>query len=53
MPEPAQLELGSYLPYLVNRVGVAIVEGFSSEALKREGLTIYMWRVLAVLANRG
>ena len=39
MPEPAQLELGSYLPYLVNRVGVAIVEGFSSEALKREGLT--------------
>jgi DNA-binding MarR family transcriptional regulator len=53
VPEPAQLELGSYLPYLVNRVGVAIVEGFSSEALKREGLTIYMWRVLAVLANRG
>jgi DNA-binding MarR family transcriptional regulator len=48
-----RLDLTSYLPYLVNRVGVAIVEGFSSERLKEEGLTIYMWRVLAVLANTG
>jgi DNA-binding MarR family transcriptional regulator len=53
MKKSARLDLGSYLPFLVNRVGVAIVEGFSSERLKREGLTIYMWRVLAVLADTG
>ncbi len=53
MTTSAQLALGSYLPYLVNRVGVAFVEGFGSEELKKEGLTVYMWRVLAVLANRG
>ena len=53
MNEPARLDLASYLPFLVNRVGVAIVEGFSSERLKAEGLTIYMWRVLAVLADTG
>ncbi len=46
-----RLDLANYLPYLVNRVGVAIVEGFGSEQLKRQGLTIYMWRVLAVLAD--
>ncbi len=53
MELPARLDLTSYLPFLVNRVGVAIAEGFSSERLKREGLTIYMWRVLAVLADTG
>jgi DNA-binding MarR family transcriptional regulator len=51
--KPERLDLASYLPFLVNRVGVAIVEGFSSERLKSEGLTIYMWRVLAVLADTG
>ena len=51
MAQAAQLELSAYLPYLVNRVGVAIAEGFAGEQLKPEGLTIYLWRVLAVLAN--
>jgi len=53
MTQQRQLELSTYLPYLVNRVGVAIVEGFTTDALKGEGLTIYSWRVLAVLANSG
>jgi len=48
-----ELELSNYLPFLVNRVGVAIVEGFTAEQLKKEGLTIYTWRVLAVLASGG
>ncbi len=53
MTSSVRLDLASYLPFLVNRVGVAIVEGFSSERLRNEGLTIYMWRVLAVLADTG
>jgi len=46
------LELGNYLPYLINRVGFALVASFS-ETLKPHGLTIDMWRVLAALSNNG
>ncbi|MBM3529125.1 MAG: MarR family transcriptional regulator [Alphaproteobacteria bacterium] len=53
MAERAHLELGNYLPYLVNRVGFALVERFTAEALKPHGLTIEMWRVLAALSNNG
>ena len=53
MARRVELELSNYLPFLVNRVGVAIVEGFTAEQLKKEGLTIYTWRVLAVLASGG
>jgi DNA-binding MarR family transcriptional regulator len=47
------LDLGNYLPYLLNRVGFALVESFTAEALKADGLSIDMWRVLAALSNNG
>jgi len=49
--EPA-LDLDDYLPYLVNRVGVRLVEAFTRE-LAPHGITLPMWRVLAVLAEAG
>jgi DNA-binding MarR family transcriptional regulator len=45
------LRLDDYLPYLVNRVGAALVSRFSREALARHELTIDMWRVLVALSN--
>ena len=46
-----QLDLDNYLPYLLNRVGFALVESFTAAALKANGLSIDMWRVLAALSN--
>jgi DNA-binding MarR family transcriptional regulator len=51
--EHNQLDLASYLPYLVNRVGFALVERFTADALKGNGLNIDQWRVLAALSNNG
>jgi MarR family transcriptional regulator, organic hydroperoxide resistance regulator len=48
-----KLELGDYLPYLVNRVGTIIAEQFGAAALAPHGLSIAMWRVMAVLASNG
>ena len=53
MAEPQHLELGNYLPYLINRVGFALVERFTADALKDNALTIDMWRVLAALSSNG
>ncbi|HTS40959.1 MAG TPA: MarR family transcriptional regulator [Xanthobacteraceae bacterium] len=39
------------MPYLLNRVGFAMVDSFTAEALKDNGLSIDMWRVLAALSN--
>jgi DNA-binding MarR family transcriptional regulator len=50
--ERNHLDLGNYLPYLINRVGFALVANFS-ETLKPHGLSIDMWRVLAALSNNG
>jgi DNA-binding MarR family transcriptional regulator len=50
---PAKLDLGDYLPYLVNRVGTIIAEQFGEDALAGHGLSIAEWRVLAVLASNG
>jgi DNA-binding MarR family transcriptional regulator len=50
---PAKLDLGDYLPYLVNRVGTIIADQFGEEALAEHGLSIAMWRVLAALASGG
>jgi DNA-binding MarR family transcriptional regulator len=47
------LDLGNYLPYLINRVGFALVESFTADALISNGLSIAMWRVLAALSNNG
>jgi DNA-binding MarR family transcriptional regulator len=49
----ARLDLGNYLPYLINRVGSALVARFTAAALVRHGLSIDMWRVLAALSNNG
>jgi DNA-binding MarR family transcriptional regulator len=50
---PAKLDLGDYLPYLVNRVGTIIADQFGEEALAPHGLSIAMWRVMAALASAG
>jgi DNA-binding MarR family transcriptional regulator len=47
------LNLSNYLPYLINRVGFALVESFTADALTSNGLSIAMWRVLAALSNNG
>lgn len=51
--QTSRLELGDYLPYLVNRVGSIIAEQFGEEALAPHGLSIAMWRVMAALASTG
>jgi DNA-binding MarR family transcriptional regulator len=48
-----QLDLGNFLPYLVNRVSTAFVAEFSGDALVHHGLSIGMWRVLAALSDNG
>jgi MarR family transcriptional regulator, organic hydroperoxide resistance regulator len=49
----SKLNLGDFLPYLVNRVGVIIAEQFGGETLAPHGLSIAMWRVMAVLSSTG
>jgi DNA-binding MarR family transcriptional regulator len=48
-----RLDLDNYLPYLINRVGFALVDRFAGHELVRAHLTIAMWRVLAALSNNG
>jgi DNA-binding MarR family transcriptional regulator len=50
---PSKLDLGDYLPYLVNRVGSIIADQFGAEALAPHRLSIAMWRVMAALAANG
>src|SRR5262245_26464957 len=47
----AELELSDYLPYLINRVGLALVARFESDGLRATHLSIGTWRVLAATAN--
>ena len=49
----SKLTLSDYLPYLVNRVGTIIADQFGAQALAQHGLSIAMWRVMAVLAANG
>ena len=53
MTQRSKLNLANYLPYLINRVGSAMVMRFTAEALVWHGLSIDMWRVLAALSNNG
>jgi DNA-binding MarR family transcriptional regulator len=48
-----RLELEGYLPYLINRVGAALVTRFTQDALSKHRLSIAMWRVLAALSTNG
>jgi DNA-binding MarR family transcriptional regulator len=47
------LDLDNYLPYLINRVGSAIAEIYTADALAPLGLSLDTWRVLAALSNNG
>ena len=53
MTERPQLDLANYLPYLVNRLGGALVANMIENSLAPFDLTIDMWRLLAVLSYRG
>lgn len=46
------LRLNDYLPYLINRLGPSIEEGFAG-ALADAGISLQMWRVMAVLYEYG
>jgi MarR family transcriptional regulator, organic hydroperoxide resistance regulator len=46
------IRLEDFLPFLINRVGVALAANFSATGLRARGLSINDWRVLAILANR-
>src|SRR5262249_456582 len=52
-PMPDRLDLANYLPYLVNRLGSALVASFTATALTQHDLNIDAWRVMAVPPNRG
>ncbi len=52
MIDRPHLELSEYLPYLINRIGSALVERMEQE-LALHGLSIAMWRVLASLSASG
>ena len=53
MANRAHLDFSEYLPYLINRVGSALVVDFVGSTLARHHLSIGMWRVLAVLSSDG
>jgi DNA-binding MarR family transcriptional regulator len=53
MTTRAHLVLDNYLPYLINRVGSAVAETYTAEALVKRNLSLAMWRVLAALSNNG
>ena len=50
MIDRPHLDLSEYLPYLINRIGSALVVRMQEE-LSPHGLSIAMWRVLAVLSD--
>lgn len=52
MADRPQLDLGDYLPYLINRIGAAFVARYDQE-LAPLGISIAMWRVLAALSTNG
>ena len=53
MSRHTPVDLSEHLPYLINRVGSALVARFSADALAGAHLSIASWRVLAVLSNKG
>ena len=45
------LDLSEFMPYLINRVGAALVERFTADALTGTQLTIGTWRLLLAMSN--
>ena len=52
MARDPHLDLTDFVPYLINRVGSALVARFSDHALAGTHLNIATWRVLAALSNK-
>lgn len=50
-PQSPALRLDDYLPYLINRVGVSLAGRFGA-ILRRDGISLPDWRVLAALRER-
>lgn len=48
---PPPLRLDQYLPYLINRAGMSLAMRFGA-TLRREGVSLQDWRVLAALRER-
>jgi DNA-binding MarR family transcriptional regulator len=48
----SSFDLQRYLPYLLNRAAIRITEAFQRE-LRKDDLSVVMWRVLAVLWHDG
>ena len=46
-----RLDLSEFMPYLINRVGAALVERFTQDALSGSHLTIATWRLLLAMSN--
>jgi DNA-binding MarR family transcriptional regulator len=53
MARRPRLDLDSYAPYLINRVGAALVARFVADPLARHDLSIAMFRVLVALSANG
>ena len=53
MSKRPHLVLDNYLPYLINRVGSAVAETYTAQALDKRNLSLAMWRVLAALSSNG
>ncbi|HVV92607.1 MAG TPA: MarR family winged helix-turn-helix transcriptional regulator [Hyphomicrobiales bacterium] len=51
-PPAAPFDLESFIPFLINKVGLTISQLFARDVAEH-GITVPMWRVLAVLADRG
>jgi DNA-binding MarR family transcriptional regulator len=51
--DTSRIDLDDYLPYLVNRVGMAVAARFTAETLVHHDLSIAMWRVMVALSTRG
>jgi DNA-binding MarR family transcriptional regulator len=48
MKPNGDFDLTRYLPYLINRAGIRLAGAFTA-AIRRRGITLQMWRVLAAL----
>ena len=53
MVSQAAFDLDAYFPYLINRVGAALVATFGKDPLGHHRLNIAMWRALAALSRNG
>ena len=51
MSHHTRLDLSEHLPYLINRVGSALVARFSADGLAGARLSIASWRVPALLES--